>query len=475
MEWNQLLSGERIRQYTHKNEKDYRSEFEKDYHRIIVSASFRRLQDKTQVFPLDKSDFIRTRLTHSMEVSSIGKSFGKAVYHRIKEYNPNAQIEETQAVEIGDVLLSAGLIHDIGNPPFGHFGENVIREWFRSHLTDNGITYKGKPVVSYLNPQMKADFLNFEGNAQALRVVTKLHSLVDAKGMNLTKAILNTIIKYPVSSLEIRKKSGDIKYKKMGYFYAEKEVFQEITKGTGAGSNRYPLTYLLEASDDIAYKTADIEDGYKKGRISFSKLQFELENNKYTQHQGEDEYKFLETAIKELGIRYEKGLKRNYHNAEVYAVQNWVIGVQRMLIEAATYSFSKNYDEIMAGKYTKDLFEGTYAYYLSKTLGDIAYEQVFCSKEILKLEAASYKIVTFLLDNFVDAALVYDTDQPKTQLQDKLMELVSDTYKYIYHVYAEGKSEGEKLYLRLLLVTDFISGMTDHYAKTLYQELNGIY
>ena len=234
-------------------------------------------------------------------------------------------------------------------------------------------------------------------------------------------------------------------------------------------------SYLLEASDDIAYKTADIEDGYKKGRISFSKLQFELENNKYTEHQGEDEYKFLETAIKELGIRYEKGLKRNYHNAEVYAVQNWVIGVQRMLIEAATYSFSKNYDEIMAGKYTKDLFEGTYAYYLAKTLGDIAYEQVFRSKEILKLEAASYKILTFLLDNFVDAALVYDTEQPKTQLQDKLMELVSDTYKYIYHVYAEGKTEAEKLYLRLLLVTDFISGMTDHYAKTLYQELNGIY
>ncbi len=176
-----------------------------------------------------------------------------------------------------------------------------------------------------------------------------------------------------------------------------------------------------------------------------------------------------------MGVRYDKGVKRNYHNAEVYAVQNWVIGVQRMLIEAATCSFSKNYDEIMAGKYTKDLFEGTQAYYLAKTLGDIAYEQVFRSKEILKLEAASCKILTFLLDNFVDAALVYDTDQPKTQLQDKLMELISDTYKYIYHVYAEGKSEGEKLYLRLLLVTDFISGMTDHYAKTLYQELNGIY
>lgn len=475
MEWNQLLSGERIRPYSHKNEKDYRSEFEKDYHRIIVSASFRRLQDKTQVFPLDKSDFIRTRLTHSMEVSSIGKSFGKAVYHRVKEYHPEAAIEEHQAVEIGDVLLSAGLIHDIGNPPFGHFGENVIREWFENHLTKDGLTFKEKPVVEYLNPQMKADFLNFEGNAQALRVVTKLHSLVDARGMNLTKAILNTIIKYPVSSLEISGKSGDIKTKKMGYFYAERDVFQAITEGTGAKGNRYPLVYLLEASDDIAYRTADVEDGFKKGRISFTKLKHELEFNKYTEHKNEKGYLFLAKAIEDLEIKYQKGIKRNYHNPEVYAVQNWVIGVQSMLIEAAVASFSKNYYKIMEGKYTKDLFADTKAYYLAKVLGDIAYEQVFQSKEILKLEAASYKILTFLLENFVDAALVYDTEEPKTQLQDKLMDLVSDTYKYIYHVYSEGKPEGEKVYLRLLLVTDFISGMTDHYAKTLYQELNGIY
>ena len=474
MEWTQLLSGERVRKHTYKNQNDYRSEFEKDYHRIIVSAAFRRLQDKTQVFPLDKSDFIRTRLTHSMEVSSIGKSFGKAVYHAILEKHPEAKITEAQAVEIGDVLLSAGLIHDIGNPPFGHFGENVIREWFDKKLTNNGLQYNGKPVVEYLTPQMKADFLNFEGNAQALRVVTKLHSLVDAKGMNLTKSILNTMIKYPVSSLEIDGKSGDIKSKKMGYFYAEEEVFWEIVKGTGAESNRFPLTYLLEAADDIAYRTADIEDGFKKGRISFQKLKYELENNKYKEHQGV-EYEFLEHAILELEKRYQKGLEKKYHDAERYAVQNWVIVVQRMLIESATCSFAEHYEEIMAGTYKKDLFEGTKSCYLAKVLGDIAYEQVFQSSDILKLEAASYRIITFLLDNFVDAALVFDTEHPKTQLQEKLMELVSDTYKYIYRVYSEGKEEGEKVYLRLLLVTDFISGMTDHYAKTLYQELNGFY
>lgn len=475
MEWKQLLSGERVRSQTHINEKDYRSEFEKDYHRIIVSASFRRLQDKTQVFPLDKSDFIRTRLTHSMEVSSIGKSFGKSIYHSVKERYPQAEITERDAVDIGDILLSAGLIHDIGNPPFGHFGENVIREWFRKNLKEDGIQFQGKPVVSYLNPQMIGDFTNFEGNAQALRVVTKLHSLVDAKGMNLTKAILNTIIKYPVSSLEINKESGDIKEKKMGYFYAEREVFESITKGTGAVNCRYPLTYILEAADDIAYRTADIEDGFKKGRISFAKLSMALEKNTYREHAGELEYEFLGKAVQEFFMRYQKGIDRKYHDVERYAVQNWVIGVQRYLIEAATTSFTDHYPEIMAGTYKKDLFAGTKAQYLAQFLGDIAYQQVFQSKEILKLEAASHRILTFLLDSFVDASLVYDTQEPKTQIQLKLMELVSDTYKYIYRVYSENKSEGEKLYLRLLLVTDFISGMTDHYAKTLYQELNGIY
>lgn len=475
MEWRQLLSGERVRRQTHINAKDYRSEFEKDYHRIIVSASFRRLQDKTQVFPLDKSDFIRTRLTHSMEVSSIGKSFGKSIYHSVKERYPQEEITEGDAVDMADILLAAGLIHDIGNPPFGHFGENVIREWFRKNLTPEGIQFRGKPVVSYLNPQMIADFSNFEGNAQALRVVTKLHSLVDAKGMNLTKAILNTIIKYPVSSLEINKNSEDRKEKKMGYFYAEREVFESITQGTGAGKNRYPLTFILEAADDIAYRTADIEDGFKKGRISFAGLSKELENNSYREHAGELEYEFLGKAVQEFFTRYKKGIERNYHDAERYAVQNWVIGVQRYLIEAATTSFTQHYGEIMAGTYKKDLFAGSKAQYLVQFLGDIAYQQVFQSKEILKLEAASHRILTFLLDSFVDAAVVYDTDEPKTQIQIKLMELVSDTYKYIYQVYSEDKGEEEKLYLRLLLVTDFISGMTDHYAKTLYQELNGIY
>ena len=265
MEWKSLLCDDRIRSYRRKGSHDLRTEFEKDYHRIILSASFRRLQDKTQVFPLDRSDFIRTRLTHSMEVSSYGKSLGQNISQNIINVIGDESFLPEYAVHVCDILQCAGLLHDIGNPPFGHFGETIIREWFRKNLKE--ITFHEKRLTEILKPQMIRDFYFFEGNTQALRLVTKLHYLVDVHGMNLTKALLGTIMKYPVSSLEIDKKSGNIKTKKMGYFYADRDVFEEIQKSLGTGGNRHPLTYILEAADDIAYLTADIEDAFKKGCI----------------------------------------------------------------------------------------------------------------------------------------------------------------------------------------------------------------
>lgn len=205
MEWRQLLCEDRIRNYkTVKSAGDLRTEFEKDYHRIIGSASFRRLQDKTQVFPLDKSDFIRTRLTHSLEVSSLAKSLGQNISRKIIQEIGDTSFHESYQTDVCDILQCAGLLHDIGNPPFGHFGEMVIREWFIKNL--GKLSYKGRPLESWLLPQMKEDLYHFEGNTQALRLVTKLHYLVDEHGMNLTKGLLGTIIKYPVSSLEINKR-----------------------------------------------------------------------------------------------------------------------------------------------------------------------------------------------------------------------------------------------------------------------------
>lgn len=275
MNWQQLLCTDRIRNYKgNPNSEDLRTEFEKDYHRIIGSASFRRLQDKTQVFPLDKSDFVRTRLTHSLEVSSFAKSLGQNISKKILLDIKDEGFQESYQADVCDILQCAGLLHDIGNPPFGHFGETVIRQWFLKNL--GRFTYNGRSLIEVLSQQMKEDLFNFEGNTQALRLVTKLHYLVDANGMNLTKGLLGTIIKYPVSSLEINKDSGNIKDKKMGYYYAEREIFADIQEALGTYGERHPLAYVLEAADDIAYRTADIEDAFKKGCITYGQLVQEL-------------------------------------------------------------------------------------------------------------------------------------------------------------------------------------------------------
>ena len=469
MNWNQLLCPDRIRSKTKSTtNRDLRTEFEKDYHRIIGSAAFRRLQDKTQVFPLDKSDFIRTRLTHSLEVSSFAKSLGQNVGEKIISGNLDPDFGLRQKEDICAILQCAGLIHDIGNPPFGHFGETAIQDWFKLNLPK--LTFKGKSIETLLNEQMKQDFYNFEGNTQALRVVSKLHFLVDEHGMNLTKALLATIIKYPGSSLEIDKKSGNIKTKKMGYLYAEKDIFEDIEESTGTNGSRHPLTYLLEAADDIAYKTADMEDSIKKNCITYGQLVDELKaSDSYKNESG-----VYRKLVDVLEYKYEKALKQGIEKPDVYAVQNWVISIQGQMLFAASDSFIEPYDEIMNGTYKYDLFHGTDEEEIMERLGDIEFRYSFTSMPIYKLEVAADTIFNFLLDRFVEAVINYDTDEKQSVVGKRVVALISDDYRRIYEIFSKDKSPEEKLYLRLLLATDYICGMTDSFAKDLYQELNGI-
>ena len=468
MRWEQLLSTKRPREAVAKpkQKEDLRSEFEKDYHRIIGSASFRRLQDKTQVFPLDKSDFIRTRLTHSLEVSSYGKSLGQNIGEYILTYIKDPNFTWKDKEEICNILECAGLIHDIGNPPFGHFGESVIRDWFKRNLPI--MKFKGETVENLLTEQMREDFYHFEGNAQALRLVTKLHYLVDEHGMNLTYALLHTIVKYPVSSVGIDKTTGNIKDKKMGYYYADKDIFESIVKETGTDGKRHPLTFILEAADDIAYKTADIEDAYVKGFISYYQLKEEL--RQLQESEPENPFKPLD----KLEHKYESGVNRGVSNPEEYAVKNWIVQVQGFLINCATYGFTSNYNAIMEGTYGKDIFCGTYGEGLMHLLGDMAYRRVFTTPSIYKMEVAESVIMDFLMDKFVKAVLYYDTDVKLNDIDKRVVSFISENYKSAYHKQAEGKDESEKLYLRLLLVTDYICGMTDSYAKRLYQELTAV-
>ena len=300
-------------------------------------------------------------------------------------------------------------------------------------------------------------------------------NLVDENGMHLTYALLNTLIKYPISSCEIDKQSGNIKTKKMGYYLAEKELFEDITSSTGAADCRYPLTYLLEAADDIAYLTADIEDAVKKGFLSYDQLLEELRSEKYiSKCADEDERKNYTNMIDWLETKYQNAKAKKIANPELNAVQNWVISIQGNLLYCASYGFTRNYRSIMEGTFTKDVLSVSRGNAMSKALGGIAYEYVFRSKPILKMEISAGNIINFLLDNFIPAAVNFDTGTKLSPMKDRLMNMISDNYRQIYTIYSEGKSDKEKLYLRLLLVTDFVCGMTDSYAKRLYQELSGI-
>lgn len=468
MQWEQLLSTKRNRGSASRKlhqSGDLRSEFEKDYHRIIGSASFRRLQDKTQVFPLDRSDFVRTRLTHSLEVSSFAKSLGQNIGENIIAYQKDPAFTVRMKEDICNILQCAGLIHDIGNPPFGHFGELAIREWFERNLPV--LQFGGKPIADVLTPNMREDFYHFEGNAQALRLVSKLHFLVDENGMNLTYALLNTIIKYPSSSLEANPSSDDIIHKKIGYYYADQELFEDIQRETGTCGRRHPLTFILEAADDIAYNTADVEDAFVKGFISYHQIA------EAAQELQKEDSKAELMPLDKLEQLYERGCALGLENPQEYAVKNWLVRMQSFLIACATYEFTSNYQLIMDGTYNQDLFGQSYGARVLALLGELAVKRVFTSAAIYKMEVAESRIINYLLNEFVRAVIPYDDDtQTISSIDMRLVSFISDNYKTAYHHHAKGKSKTEKLYLRLLLVTDFICGMTDSYAKRLFQELN---
>lgn len=479
MEWKTLLSTEKLASEIAEPAvfKDYPiNEFEKDYSKIVSSAAFRRLQDKTQVFPLDKSDFIRTRLTHSIEVSTIARQLGIMLSKNTTKYKPD-DIDTEDAEGIASVLLCAGLLHDLGNPPFGHFGETVIGDWFKENL--DCIDYKGKSLRTWLNDQMVSDLENFEGNAQALRILLKAQK---GSGINVSSAIISTLVKYPTDSLSFNKKDNDIKKHKLGFFAAEQEMFKRIslsvgTSVAGDGISRHPLTYMLEAADDIAYATADLEDAFKKGLftldefISYYKNSYRPEDIK---SHGSAAY-YSDILIQQLS-----SLRDENHSLEgdSKAFKEWLNNTRRWLMYVAVYRFSRKYKEIMAGTYSGDLFEETNHALTIEILKGAMERFAFNTPNILKLELSAQVILAFLLDKFVHAVL-YDDYQDKdrgfvpSKADKKFLAIFSDNYKQDY-ANAKTGEEAFDLYLRLLMVTDYISGMTDSYARTLYRELSGI-
>lgn len=477
MNWEQLLSTEtQVKREVEPEDfaKYPMDDLEKDYKAIISSAAFRRLQDKTQVFPLDKSDFVRTRLTHSLEVSTIARQLGIMITRNATGYLPddfkNKDGKDKLVEKIPEVLSCAGLLHDLGNPPFGHFGEVVIGDWFKNEFQKEEFCYKKIAIRELLTEQMQSDLKNFEGNAQALRILSKIRNKGKSHEINLTTGVIGALIKYPTDSLHVtNKKDPDIRRHKLGYYLAEQETFEKVSKETGTWIDeknvaRHPLTFLMEAADDIAYSTADLEDALKKKMFSLKEFIAYFKGNL------EDDEK-AQLLIKDLERRLENVQDEE---SEMIAFQNWMDYARGWFMYCVTYSFSRNYKSIMNGEFQRELIQGTFHEKSMKIFKNAMVEFVYEQPEIVKLELSAKKIISTLLEDFIYAVIYMDETEEEYknhQFQKKLCSLIPDNLKADYEK-AKTNDEGYNLYLRMLMITDFISGMTDSYAKNLYQELN---
>lgn len=468
LKWDKLLCGERERDSS-TSITNHRNEFDKDYDRIVYSSSIRRLQDKAQVFPLQDNDFTRTRLTHSIEASALAKSLGAAIGSWLKE--DKKEFSEKQERELSSLLQVSALIHDLGNPPFGHYGEDVIRKWFLDWFASKEFKYINEEINEDLSlkEEEKEDFINFEGNAQTLRIVTKLQMLNDQFGVNFTYGTLATIIKYPwLSNYDKPLKKG-----KFGYFNSEKEVVEKIYKCTGLEDGiRHPATFILEAADDIAYLCADIEDAVKKGIISWDK---EYNHIKETLSEKGEDYVAM---FKDLDEQNKKNEDNQIPEYELASIQNFKVKSQGLMFKYAVDSFKENYNLIMNGEYgCKSLLENPKIKDLIDELGRLQ-KYCFVDKEVLTLELVGDTVISGLLDMFVNE-LVKCTDEPKSKAKSgKLYRLISENFKYVclfdYKNSRKKDFKEARVYDKLLLITDFVSGMTDSYAVNLYKELIGV-
>lgn len=453
MKWSDLLNSNRRRQTTSSG--DHRTEFERDFDRSVFSTPVKRLQDKAQVFPLEPHDAVRTRLTHSLEVSSVARGLATKASKWLIE---NGEIGGGMERSIEAIAATCGLIHDLGNPPFGHSGEDAIRSWFKQKEDEMHV------LEGLQTDQQKQDFLKFEGNAQSLRLVATLQVLADLSGLNLTFGTLSALRKYVARSDQADSNAANRAMRKPGYFASENGIVEEIRDATGTGDARHPICFLVEAADDIVYLAADVEDAVKKGVLAWEDIDKQL-----TPRGGSVE---AALAIQERILKAGRPEVPANLDDDIYAAA-FRTGAISVMADAAIKTFVKRYEEIMHGTHQGDLLDESEAAELAECLRTIGKTQVYPTRSTLTLELMGRHVIRDLMDVFWEGAETMPiADAPRTsKFAGKAAALISPNYRRIFQEFASKKKDLPEMYHRFQLLTDYICGMTDSFAKRLHSEL----
>lgn len=434
MNWNTLLSAKRPGQKSTSSE-SYRSAFEQDYDRIIFSHPFRKLQDKTQVHPLPEHDFVHTRLTHSLEVSSVGRSLGKRVGEVVLERHPELS-QHFSSFDFGAIVAAASLAHDLGNPPFGHAGEDALSDFFLENTSFKGAVSEAE----------WCDLIKFEGNAQGFRILNQ-----QEYGMKLTCATLGAFTKYPCPAYFPSRDKSKKSQKKFGFFQSEKEIFSdlafqlELSKAAGGAWCRHPLAFLVEAADDICYSIIDLEDGCRLGLVSF-----------------EETVELLAPILKEKLDR-SKLAGDDGLNKKLGTLRAMSIGE---LIDACTTIFLANEKEIISGKFDHALiglceFKGAL-----KKINEVSIQKIYRARQVVEIEASGHEVLPGLLREFVTAGGLLGKKEQSRKYNNLGLLFPTEISKAI--------EQSQTEYGVLRFVIDFISGLTDRHALSLYRKIKGI-
>jgi len=444
MDWDQLLTSQRLGDKGSGGWKSRRSPFQIDYDRIIFASAFRRLQDKTQVVPLAENDYVRTRLTHSLETSSIGRSLGARAGETICKSLKSSNLHPS---DIGAIVAAACLAHDIGNPPFGHSGEDAIRDWFRSSNV-------AASLEQQLSAEQKRDIEDYEGNAQGLRLLTQLEMPDRDGGMRLTCSTLAAFAKYPCSSIAARGKIGGASNRKFNFFSSEKDIFQDIAETVGLIPVRntpdrwcrHPLAFLVEAADDITYRLIDLEDACMLGLVRLERAE-ELFN----------------------GIA---GGKVNWTKARAMSKPSRVEYLRARafgkLIEEVADKFKDYESEYLKGGHDRSLVEEIPSHKMLNDLVDELRSNLYVDRRVLEIEAAGFEVARGILDVLVLSASDWqDKGTACSKRSEKILQLVPPEF------FSDKDKTCDK-YTLIMKMLDYYCSMTDSSAVSMFKKIRGI-